>query len=68
LKKQHGFDNVIHLELGMDFNEYIPENKLVYLTPTTFMNRDFILEIIKLNFEEFIANVVLDEVHCSFLK
>lgn len=64
MKKQHGFDNVIHLELGMDFNEYIPENKLVYLTPTTFMNRDFILEIIKLNFEEFIANVVLDEVHC----
>lgn len=66
LKKYHRIDDVKHLQYGLDdnFKDFIPKNKIHYLTPETFQNRDLLKEFIHLNSGKKIANLVLDEVHC----
>lgn len=66
LKKYHYIDDVKHLKYGGDddFKNFIPTNKIYYLTPETFQNRDLLKEFILMNSDKKIANLVLDEVHC----
>lgn len=64
LKKQHNFDDVIHLQPNMAYSDFIPENKLIYLTPLTFINHQLMRKLVTLNYHEFMGNVILDEVHC----
>ncbi len=64
LKENHNIDNVTYLNNKIDFKSFVPHNKLIYLTPTTFLQRDLINRMIELNYQELIGNVVLDEVHC----
>lgn len=66
LKKYHSINDVehIHYSKGIVFKNMLFNNKIFYLTPETFQNRDLLKEFIALNSEKKIANLVLDEVHC----
>lgn len=64
LKTYHGIDDASGIVDDGTLIEFYPANKLLYLTPTTFMSRDLILRLIRLNHKKLIGNVVLDEVHC----
>ncbi len=64
LRKFHHFDNVSHLDLRSenDFSFYRPGTNLVFLTPSTFQNRNLFGIFQRLKNE--ISYVVLDEIHC----
>lgn len=80
LQKFHHIDNVSHLKMTSEnsFKDFEPRNSLIYLTPTTFQNRDMLKKCRYINkgtklfgvYEEQIAAgplisyVVLDEIHC----
>ncbi len=64
LKNHHNWDDACEIDNFEDFTKYSPTNKLMYLTPETFLNRDLINRLIGLNYKQTIGNVVLDEVHC----
>lgn len=64
LKLFHDIDDVSHISYEMDYSDYYPSNKLIFLTPKTFLNRDLLCRLIKLNFKHLVGGVVLDEVHC----
>lgn len=64
LKKFHHFDNVTHLILkeDNDYSFFRPGTSLVFLTPSTFQNRN-LFGIFKRH-RKLISYVVLDEIHC----
>ena len=64
LRKFHHFDNVTHLNLKSDndFSFFKPATNLVFLTPSTFQNRN-LFGVFK-RWKKEIAYVVLDEIHC----
>lgn len=64
LKKFHHFDNATHLDLksGNDFSFFTPGTNLIFLTPSTFQNRNLFGIFKKMKNQ--IAYVVLDEIHC----
>ena len=64
LKKFHHFDNVTHLDLKSDndFSFFKMATNLIFLTPSTFQNRN--LFGIFQRWKKEIAYVVLDEIHC----
>lgn len=66
LKNTHRFDDVNHLKYDRNYSfaNFPFENKIYYLTPETFQNRDLLKEFIELNSNKKIANIILDEVHC----
>lgn len=80
LKKFHHIDNVSHLKLteSNDFSNFNIYNSLIYLTPTTFQNRNLLVKCRHINngmelggFHNKristgaqISYVVLDEIHC----
>ncbi len=66
LKKYHRIDDAKHLIYGGEdnFKNLQPQNKIYYLTPETFQNRDLLKEFIILNSSKKISNIILDEVHC----
>ena len=64
LLENHKIDDVFKLNDNHNLEKYVPRNKLIYLTPQTFLNRDLINQLIRLNYKQLIGNVVLDEVHC----
>lgn len=64
LRHFHHFDNVSHLVLSddEDFSFFRPSASLLFLTPSTFQNRNLFGSLKKL--EKEISYVVLDEIHC----
>lgn len=64
LKKFHHFDNATHLNLKSDndFSFFKPATNLIFLTPSTFQNRN-LFGVFK-RWKNEIAYVVLDEIHC----
>lgn len=64
LRKIHHFDNVTHLDLNSDndFSFFRPGTNLIFLTPSTFQNRNLFGVFKRLKKE--ISYVVLDEIHC----
>ena len=64
LCKFHHFDNVTHLNLKSDndFSFFKPATNLIFLTPSTFQNRN-LFGVFK-RWKKEIAYVVLDEIHC----
>lgn len=64
LKLFHDIDDVSQITYEMDFSDYIPSNKLTFLTPKAFLNRDLLCRMIKLNFTHTVGGIILDEVHC----
>ncbi len=64
LRKFHYFDSVTHLELSgkTDFSFFKPATSLLFLTPSTFQNRN-LFGVFKQRTSE-ISYVVLDEIHC----
>lgn len=64
LKTLHGIDDAFHLPSGADYASFEPSNKLIYLTPFTFLHHQLIRKLITLNYREHMGHVVLDEVHC----
>jgi len=64
LKDLRGFDNAVHLQCGHAYENFVPSNKLIYLTPQVFLDHRFIRRILCLNHNGLVGNVVLDEVHC----
>lgn len=64
LRKFHHFDNVTHLNLKSDndFSFFKPATNLIFLTPSTFQNRN-LFGVFK-RWKNEIAYVVLDEIHC----
>ncbi|MCA1318379.1 DEAD/DEAH box helicase [Bacillus tianshenii] len=66
LQKFHHFDNVSHLRLTTDndFRNYEMYNSLLFLTPTTFQNRNLLSRFRHINKDLQVAFIVLDEIHC----
>lgn len=66
LQKFHHFDNVSHLKLTTDndFRNYEMHNSLLFLTPTTFQNRNLLSRFRHINKDLQVAFIVLDEIHC----
>jgi RecQ family ATP-dependent DNA helicase len=66
LQKFHHFDNVNHLKLTTDnnFRNYEMHNSLLFLTPTTFQNRNLLSKFRHINKNLQVASIVLDEIHC----
>ncbi|MFE8700900.1 DEAD/DEAH box helicase [Cytobacillus sp. FJAT-54145] len=66
LQKFHHFDNVSHLKLTTDnnFRNYEMYNSLLFLTPTTFQNRNLLSRFRHINKDLQVAFIVLDEIHC----
>jgi len=64
LKNKHEFDDIQQLDEYDNFVEFEPENKIIFLTPMTFLSCDLLNRVIRLNLNQHIANFVLDEVHC----
>ncbi|MFS0876442.1 DEAD/DEAH box helicase [Solibacillus isronensis] len=66
LQKFHHFDNVSHLKLTTDndFRNYEMHNSLLFLTPTTFQNRNLLMKFRHINKNLQVAFIVLDEIHC----
>ena len=64
LRKFHHFDNAMHLSLtgDNDFSFFKPGTNLIFLTPTTFQNRNLFGAFKRWKNE--ISYVVLDEIHC----
>lgn len=64
LKRFHHFDNVTHLDLRCenDFSFFRPGTNLIFLTPSTFQNRNLFSNFQRWKKE--ISYVVLDEIHC----
>ena len=64
LRKIHYFDNVTHLSLQADndYSFFKPATNLIFLTPTTFHNRNLFGVFMRRSKE--ISYVVLDEIHC----
>lgn len=64
LRKIHHFDNVTHLDLrgDNDFSFFRPGVNLMFLTPSTFQNRN-LFGVFK-RWKKQISYVVLDEIHC----
>ena len=49
LKLFHGIDDVIEIRSGMRFENFIPSNKFIFVTPMTLMDRRLINRLIDLN-------------------
>jgi len=64
LRMFHDIDDSVQLTYDMDFKNYYPANKLIYITPKAFLNRELLCRIIKLNYANRIGHIILDEVHC----
>ena len=66
LERFHRFDNVSHLELTTEnsFHLFEMHNNLLYLTPSTFQNRQLLQAFRNFNKELKVSYVVLDEIHC----
>lgn len=64
LKRYHRIDDSKALRYGENFVNLKLINKIYYLTPETFQNRDLLREFIEFNSTKKISNIVLDEVHC----
>lgn len=66
LEKYHRIDDVKALRYngGNAFEDLPLENRIYYLTPETFQNRNLLKEFIRFNSDKKVANIVLDEVHC----
>lgn len=64
LHRCHGIDDAVELPASADHGAFVPSNKLIYLTPYTFMHYQLIRHLIRLNYREQMGYVVLDEVHC----
>lgn len=64
LRKFHHFDNVAHLDLKSenDFSFFKPGTNLIFLSPSTFQNRN--LFGVFRRWKNEIAYIVLDEIHC----
>ena len=64
LKLFHGIDDVLEIRSGMRFENFMPSNKFIFVTPMTLMDRRLINRLIDLNNKQVIGSVVLDEIHC----
>ena len=66
LSKYYGYDNVSHLMLNgnYDFEGYRMGTNLVYLTPTTFQNKNLFKSFWAEDNKSKIAYIILDEIHC----
>lgn len=66
LFKYYGYDNVSHLMLNgnYDFERYEMGTNLVYLTPTTFQNKNLFKSFWAEDNKSKIAYIILDEIHC----
>jgi len=64
LKNKHEFDDVNILDAFENHEEFHPKNKLIFLTPLVFLSSGLIKKCINLDFEQQIAQFVLDEIHC----
>ncbi len=66
LLKFHQIDNVSHLKLlsNNDFSNFEIYNSLLYLTPSTFQNRNLLTKFRHINDDKHISYIVLDEIHC----
>jgi len=66
LERFHRFDNVSHLKLTTDnsFHLFEMHNNILYLTPTTFQNRQLLQSFRNFNKKLQVSYVVLDEIHC----
>lgn len=64
LKKIHKIDDSKALKYNSNFTDLDLNNKIYYLTPETFQNRDLLKEFIHCNATKKISNIILDEVHC----
>jgi len=60
----HKIDDVIKIDQNQKINLKNNTQKLQYLTPSTFLHRELINDLICMDYSQTIANVVLDEVHC----
>lgn len=63
LQAFHGIDDVIEISTTVNYNNLPLTNKFIFLTPGAFQEYTLIFDIIRLNVEQKIANVFLDEVH-----
>ncbi|NLF02024.1 MAG: hypothetical protein GX601_13710, partial [Anaerolineales bacterium] len=57
-------DDAMHLPADAEYESFVPCNKIIYLTPHTFLHHQLIRQLIGLNYREDMGYVVLDEVHC----
>ena len=66
LYKYYNYDNVSHLMLNgtYNFEKYEMGTNLVYLTPTTFQNRNLFKSFWAEDNKSKIAYIILDEIHC----
>lgn len=66
LYKYYNYDNVSHLMLNSTYNfeKYEMGTNLVYLTPTTFQNRNLFKSFWAEDNKSKIAYIILDEIHC----